>query len=67
MLQISRQIDKCNFINHITSQGSLQDGMVLMGLVALVLVYTSYEAKILLLVSSGKMMLTPAISSDQSI
>lgn len=39
--------------------------MVLMGLVALVLVYTSY--KILLLVSLGKMMLTPAIFPDQSI
>lgn len=47
-LQISRNIDKSNSINHIASQGSLQDGMVLMGLVVLVLVSTSYEATVLL-------------------
>lgn len=37
--------------------------MVLVGLVVLVLISKSYEAKVLLLVSWGKMMLTPNVSS----
>ena len=41
--------------------------MVLMSLVALVLFSTSYETKILLLVSQGKMTLTPTIASAQPL
>lgn len=66
-LQFSRQIDKCSSTNHMASQSPLQDGMMLMGLVALVLVSISDETKIILLVSWGKIMLTPTVSSDQPL